>query len=277
MTDSEDKSSKRAAAGEKHQTEKEEPQAKKPKVEKQTTIEEAFDKDETNGDVKEESKKENQAEGEDTKPEEKLTPKDESAVKPGEEDNVPSSILEKGIIYFFIRGRVGIDTPEQVNDIARSYILLRPIDKDAKLGDGPIGDAGNTRLMALPKKVLPTSGQDRFMVFVEKSDVSFQTIKDEFLQGSDYETKTAGTRHSPAAKPAGEGVYAITTTGRESHLAYMLTLPEKPEDFQSDLGLREKGSFILSTKNPQYSGPAYAQLPEGPDYPKEYYLRPRSL
>lgn len=270
MTDSKSKSDQRAVTGEKHQTDKEEPQTKKAaKTEKQKTIEESFDKDENKDNVKEESDKDDKEEGKEAKTKEKPNAKGESAVQPGGETDVPSNILEKGIIYFFIRGRVGIDTPEQVDDIARSYILLRPIEKDAKLGEGPIGDAGNTRLIALPKKVLPLSGKDRFMVFVEKSNASFKTLKDSFLEGSDYETKTAGTRHTPAAKPAGEGVYAITTTGRESHLAYMLTLPEKPEEFQTDLGLREKGSFIVSTKNPQYSGPAFAQLPKGPDYPKE--------
>lgn len=286
MTETRSQSGKQAA-GEKHQTEAEEQhQAKKAKTEKQATIEESFDKEEKNGDdVKEEEPSEKATKGEEEDEEEtkgrdnkksgqKPTKKGESAVKPGEEDDIPSNILEKGIIYFFVRGRVGIDDPEEVGDIARSYILLRPIEKDAKLGEGPIGDAGNTRLMALPKKVLPLSGKDRFMAFVEKSDASFQKIKDTFLEGSDYTTKTAGVRHTPAAKPAGEGIYAVTTTGRESHLAYMLTLPEEPKDFQGDLGLREKGSFIISTKNPQYSGPAYAQLPQGPEYPDEYDVGP---
>ena len=253
-----------AAAGEKHQTEHEGPEAKRPKTEKQPTIEESLGKDKADGESKDEKPEE---EGDND-----ATPqisKDESAVKPAEEDDIPTSILEKGIIYFFMRGRVGIDKPSSVNDIARSYILLRPIEKDAKLGEGPIGDAGNTRLLALPKKVLPVSGKDRFMVFVEKSGTSFADLKEEFLSSSDYETKTAGTRHTPAATPFGEGIYAITTTGRESHLAYMLTLPEKPDSVQEDLGLREKGSYILSTKNPQYEGPANARLPEGPRFSKE--------
>ncbi|KAK3336330.1 hypothetical protein B0T19DRAFT_409188 [Cercophora scortea] len=205
---------------------------------------------------------------------------DESAVEPGGRDGsetMPSSILEKGIIYFFFRGRVGIDEPSEVDEIARSYILLRPIDKDAKLGSGPIGDAGNTRLCAIPKKVLPLSGKDRWISFVEKSGASFQQIKDEFLSASDYATKTAGTRHSPAATPVGEGVYAITSTGRESHLAYMLTLPDKLGEVQKEIGLREKGSFILSTKNPEYPGPASTQLPKGPEYPEEILKEFRSL
>lgn len=250
-----------AAAGEKHQTEHESPDPKRTKTEKQPTIEESLGKVEDN-EASEKKEKDEHENGE-------AEAKTESAVQPNEEPDVPSSILEKGIIYFFIRGRVGIDEPTEVNDIARTHMILRPIEKDAKLGEGPIGDAGNTRLLALPKKVLPLSGKDRFMVFVEKGNASFAELKEEFLTSSDYTTKTAGTRHTPAPAPVGEGIYAITTTGRESHLAYMLTLPEKLGSAQESLGLKEKGSFILSTKNPNYPGPASAQLPEGPEFPKE--------
>lgn len=184
------------------------------------------------------------------------------------DESTPSSILEKGIIYFFFRGRVGIDEPSNVDDVARSYIVLRPIPHGSKLGDGPIGDAGTNRLLALPKKVLPASPKDRFMIFVEKAKASMEDIKSSFAS-SDYATKTAGTRHTPAATPIGEGVYAITTTGRESHLAYILTIPSELSEVQKDVGLRERGSFVTSVKNPQYAGPANATLPEGPKYPQE--------
>jgi hypothetical protein len=192
------------------------------------------------------------------------------AVDPTEcEDETPASILEKGIIYFFFRGRVGIDDPSSVSDIARSYMVLRPLPHGARLGEGETGDAGNCRLLALPKKVLPVSGKDRFMVFVEKTQMSFKDLKETFLSASDYTTKTAGTRYTPAATPVGEGIYAITTTGQSSHLAYILTIPAELSEVQQDVGLRERGSFIMSTKNPKYPGPANARLPQGPDYPKE--------
>lgn len=74
-----------------------------------------------------------------------------SAIEKGEREGVPSNILEKGIIYFFFRGRVGIDDPSSVDDLQRSYIVLRPIEKDAKLSEGTIGDAANSRLIAVPK------------------------------------------------------------------------------------------------------------------------------
>lgn len=203
------------------------------------------------------------------------------AQKPSEKKDdtksVPSSILEKGIIYFFYRSRVNITAPSSVDDIARSHIILRPIAKDAKLGTRSISDAGNTRLCLIPKKTLPRTGRDRWTALVQKSGASFQTLKDEFLASSEYETKTAGARHNPAATPVGEGVYAITSTGRESHLVYLLTLPEELGEVQREMGLKERGSFIIATKNPEYPGPASARLPKGPEYPKEWVRTLRRL
>ncbi|KAI0202011.1 hypothetical protein F4808DRAFT_92181 [Astrocystis sublimbata] len=193
-----------------------------------------------------------------------------TAEEPGaREDEVPSSILEKGVIYFFFRGRVGIDEPSNVNEIQRSFMVLRPLNPGAKLGEGTIEDAANLRLIAVPKKVFPRSGKDRWIAFVEKKDASLKELKDEFLSSSEYETKTMGTRHTNAATPAAEGIYAITTTGRESHLAYMITLPSELGEVQTELGLKQKGSFILSTRNPAYDAPRNVALPEGPAYSKE--------
>ena len=181
-----------------------------------------------------------------------------------------------GILYFLFRGRVGIEDPHEVNDIARSFMVMRPLPHDAKLGDGPIGDAGNCRLVALPKKVLPMSGKDRFLSFVEEANVSFLDLKGTF-KASEYETKTLGTRHRPAMTPVGEAVYAITTTGRESHLAYILTIPEQLGEVQKDIGLKERGSFIISTKNPQTSSPASANIGKSPDFPQAILDEFRSL
>ena len=201
-------------------------------------------------------------------------PEAENAVEDSSKraEAVPSNVLEKGIIYFFFRGRVGIDEPNDVSDIARSYIILRPLPQGAKLGDGPIGDDGNNRMLALPKKVLPVSPKDRFMTFVEKANTSMDDIKSQ-LSSSDYTTKTAGARHTPAAAPIGEGIYAITQTGRETHLAYILTIPSELGEIQQGVGLRQRGSYITSAKNPQVPGPANANLPQGAEYPQEYVLR----
>lgn len=186
-------------------------------------------------------------------------------------DAQPSNILEKGIIYFFTRGRVGVDDPDNVQDLQRSYFVLRPLPPGAKLGDGVVEDMKNNRLLALPKKVWPKSGQDKFMVFVEKAKATMVDLKENFFQGSEYNTKTTGVRQTPPITPIGEGVYAITSVGNrnETHLAYMLTIPREPGEMQEDVGIRSKGSFVLSLKNPDVKGPANATLPQTADFPKE--------
>ena len=156
-------------------------------------------------------------------------------------------------------------------------MVLRPIPTGAKLGVGPIGDDKNARLIAIPKKVLPRSGKDRFLAFVEKSKASFSELKNDFMSASDYATKTAGTSHSPPVTPLAEGVYAITTTGRDSHLAYMITIPNELGEVQKDVGIKESGSFVLSAKNPKFPGPANASLGKGPGYPQDIIQEFRDL
>ncbi|KAK7532970.1 tetrapyrrole biosynthesis, uroporphyrinogen III synthase [Phyllosticta citribraziliensis] len=186
------------------------------------------------------------------------------------EKKQPSNILEKGIIYFFTRSRVGVDDAESPDDLQRSYFVLRPLPKGAKLTDGAIEDTDNNRLFALPKKVLPKSPNDRFMAFVEKANASMKQLKDEFFAGSSHETKTRGTQHQSPMTPLGEGVYAITeTSGRSGHLAYMLTIPQELGEVQHEMGIRNKGSFAVSVKNPTRKGPANASLPQTPDFPQE--------
>ena len=194
------------------------------------------------------------------------------AVEPGarDESDIPPTILEKGVIYFFFRSRVNVDDPQDVNDVARSFLLMRPIPLDAKLGDGPIGDEKNCRLLALPKKVLPKSGKDRFVTFVEKFNTSFAELKDDFLTGSEYETKTQGTRHTAPVTPLAEGIYAITSSGRDSHLAYIINIPSELGEVQKDFGLKERGSFVASVKNPDQPPTGNQQnVPPGAKYPPE--------
>ena len=184
---------------------------------------------------------------------------------PQRKAQIPSNIIEKGIIYFFTRSRVNVGDPHGVRHLQRTYFVLRPLPKDAELGQGPIPESDENRLAVLPKKVFPNSSKDRFLAFVEKGGVSMKALKEEFFPGAEYETKTAGTRQTPTVVPLGEGVYAITAMGRTSYLTYILTIPREVGQVQSDIGLREKDSF----KNPTKKGPAYAQLPRGPEYPKE--------
>ena len=73
------------------------------------------------------------------------------------------------------------------------------------------------------------------------------------------------------AQPIGEGIYAIAKSDneRQSHFVYMLTIPEKPSELQQDFGLQEKGSFVISVRNPKTPAPPNAGIPEPAKYSQE--------
>jgi hypothetical protein len=162
------------------------------------------DKDREQKPIKEEEAKEKNGEKTADTEEAKEAVKEEQEQKPGNlkrsesvvkdeerEAEIPSNILEKGIIYFFFRPRVGVEDPHSISDVARGFIVLRPLPLGAKLGEGTLEDLGNARLLALPKKVLPKSHRDRFWAFVEKASSSIKDLREQFAS-SEHETKTAG-------------------------------------------------------------------------------------
>ncbi|KAJ5197967.1 uncharacterized protein N7498_007084 [Penicillium cinerascens] len=186
------------------------------------------------------------------------------------ESTVPSNILEKGIIYFFFRPRVNVDDPHGVGDVARSFFVLRPTPLGAELdqNQGPIDKGARCRLLMLPKKKFPTTPQERDMGFVEKAGQTMKDLQENFVAARTYETATRGERTIEEARPYAEGVYAITSTKRTSHLAYVLTIPAQLGEIQENFGLRHRGSWIVSAKNPKFPGPTSAQLPKDPEYPE---------
>lgn len=108
------------------------------------------------------------------------------------------------------------------------------------------------------------------MAFVEKANTTIQDLKDDFFRGEEYETKTQGTRRTEPVATIAEGVYFITRTeDRSTHLVYAITIPSELGEVQEDLGLRSRGSFVISVKNPERPGPANTNLPQAPNFPKE--------
>ncbi len=87
----------------------------------------------------------------------------------------------------------------------------------------------------------------------------------------------SSTSHVPAATPFACGVYAITSTGRESHLAYHITYPEEMGQVQNELGVRKRGSFICTVKNPKAPGPSNASLQNPAEYPDDIQKKFRNL
>lgn len=182
----------------------------------------------------------------------------------------PVNIVEKGHIFFFFRHRVDVARARGIEDIARSFIVLRPASSEtaSDVKNGSLGFGATFRLLAVPKKVLPNFGGMKEMGFVEKAHVTLNELLETFIAGKDYETKTHGSRTIPEAKLYAKGVYTITSALQCSYLAYILTDPKKLGPVQEDFGLHERGSWIVQSKNPKVFSPPSVSLQDSPDYPE---------
>ena len=167
-------------------------------------------------------------------------------------------VVEQGDIYFFYRPKVETDQAAGLEDVQRFHIVLRPHGRQL------------FRLITIGRKRLPDIGEhERTWGFVDMVAASAREIE-RALREQTYETKTRGTRTRPAARPAGEGVYAFVRAGNKLFLAYQLELPRKPGEVQQELKIPPAGSFAISIKNPEASTPPGVGLrkEEEADYPK---------
>jgi hypothetical protein len=161
-------------------------------------------------------------------------------------------VLERGNIYFFYRPRIEEQAVHGFEDVQRMYMILRAHGKRSY------------RLIIIGEKRLPVvtgAGDRKLWGFVEKVASRAEEVEDE-LDPKTYPTRTRGERHLPAARPAGEGVYAIARHRDHTHLAYALELPTKPGEVQRALNIVEEGSYIISVKNPEAPSPAGTGLDE---------------
>lgn len=169
-----------------------------------------------------------------------------------------SEVLEQGDIYFMYRPRVQQEEAHGFSDVERFYLALKP--------DG----TSRYRLVVVGRKRLPALDEhERNWGFVDMVAEDPRRIEQQ-LREEHYDTKTRGERVRPAARPAGEGKYAIVRMGRDMHLVYALELPEKPGPVQQALNIAPEASFVLSVKNPRKGGSSAAGLKqdEQAHYPK---------
>ncbi|XP_021969917.1 uncharacterized protein LOC110865029 isoform X2 [Helianthus annuus] len=186
-----------------------------------------------------------------------------------EEENTPNvEIQERGDIYFFYRPKVGEEDPHTSDDVQRLYIVLRPHtssqdkqqqEKKKKKKKEPPQEEKSMllRLIVMGKKSLPDpSKRGRpYWGFVELVTTKIQDIKDA-LKGEEYDTKTRGHRHKPAARALGEGVYRILKhhSGKKmhTHLIYKLEFPSEGAENQpqEELNVEREASFLIQIKNP---------------------------
>jgi hypothetical protein len=159
-------------------------------------------------------------------------------------------IVERGDIFFAYRPRVEQDEVGGLGDVQRFFMILKP------QGRAPL------RLAVLGRKRLPEANEhERIWGFIDKIADSGSAIEGE-LREYRYDTKTRGERTLPAARPAGEGKYALLQRGRNLHLTFELELPKRLGEVQEELNIPRQGAYILSIKNPEKPAPPGAGLPE---------------
>jgi hypothetical protein len=159
-------------------------------------------------------------------------------------------VLERGHIYFLYRPRVEEHEPGGQRDLQQFYMVLSPHGEKTY------------RLAVLGREKLPdpsAKGKERYWGFIDAVESDGRALV-EGLTEKTYETKTRGTRHQPAARPAGEGKYQVLRHGDHTHLIYALELPRKPGEVQHELNIEEEGSFIISIRNPDKGAPPRAGL-----------------
>jgi hypothetical protein len=168
-----------------------------------------------------------------------------------------TQVLERGNIYFLYRPRVQREDVRDFRDVQRLYMVLSPQDKQ------------RFRTIVMPKKQLPEVGDEgqRFWGFIEKVARDPKEIVEQELGREQY----GAARFQAAARPAGEGVYAIVWHRDHTHLTYMLELPAQPGDVQQQLNIQQEGSYFLSVKNPDQPSPPGIGLDEEQKakFPKE--------
>ncbi|KAK9367518.1 hypothetical protein V1509DRAFT_626193 [Lipomyces kononenkoae] len=224
--------------------------------------------------LKEEEEKENV---EQNKDEEEQEPKEkkvkheaEAATKSEAGEGPPKNVLEEGLIYFFFRPKVGTTEVSSVEDVQRTYIVLRPLPftaNDMKDNVKRIGK-DDCRMIIIPKKTLPTTGGGRLIGLVTKVHSSVDDITRQ-LDAETYSTKTLGERTLLSARPIAEGVYVLTQEDSMHYLSYILTVPQEHTEIETAFGISQDGRYVVNARNPKYpvSGPIRA--PEGAKYSDE--------
>ena len=176
--------------------------------------------------------------------------------------------IEKGMIYFLYRSRVDSPRACGLEDVARSFIVLRPTPRETPMSHhgGSITLGKTFRVLVVPKKVLPSSSRMKEMGFVEKAGINLKELRETLITELRYDTKSHGTRTVPEARMFANGVYSITSTQHGSCLAYID--PTNIGPVQEDFGLRERGKWLVQSKNPKVVSPPSVSLADKPTYPE---------
>src|SRR5690242_774600 len=162
-----------------------------------------------------------------------------------------AEVLEQGDIYFFYRPKKAVEEVKGIEDVRRFFMVTAP--EEGQL----------YRLFVIGKKSLPevrkteARGSERYWarvggIFKYANELTRELLSDEFRKGD-------------AARPVGEGKYAIVKHQNHTELAYILELPKEPGEAQQELGIEKEASYIISVINPKKQ--AASSIPTGGSYP----------
>jgi hypothetical protein len=188
----------------------------------------------------------------------------------GNSDNSTSAeILEQGDIYFFYRPKKGAEEVKGIEDVRRFFMVTAPESRENN------NKSQLYRLFIIGKKSLPevrkteARASERYWarvggIFKEPDELARELFSDEFRKGD-------------AARPVGEGKYAIVQHQNHTELAYILEMPKEPGEAQKELGIEKEASYIVSVINPKK--PAASSTVDGGKYPstEEIPMYPEDL
>jgi hypothetical protein len=154
-----------------------------------------------------------------------------------------ADVREAGEVHFFFLPRVEEESPESLDDVQQFLVAVVPRGRP------------RFRLLRIGRKRLPdVDRRERVWAYVEAVGDDPVVIRRRLLPEV-YETRTRGTRHQPAARPVGEGVYAIVRRDRDTQLAYLLSTPAEPGPVQRELNIGAAARYIISVRNPEAATP----------------------
>jgi hypothetical protein len=145
--------------------------------------------------------------------------------------------LEEGTATFLYRPRVEEQHPDELDDVQRLIIVLRP------------DEAAFERAIAIGRKRLPPSSRrDRFWGFVDLVLTPYDMHA--ALGAQVYGTKTRGLRHLPAARPFASGSYEIATHGTHSHLRWRIERYDADDAIAAEVDVERDADYIVTVANP---------------------------
>jgi hypothetical protein len=187
-----------------------------------------------------------------------------SQTAPATNQEEQAQMLEHGDIYFFYRPKVGSDQVKNINDVRRFFMVMAPEGTERKQRK----QKQLYRLFVIGKKSLPeirkseARASERYWarvggIFQDANELTEELLSDEFRQGD-------------AARPVGEGKYAIVKHQTHAELACILEIPNEPGQAQNELGIEKEASYVILVINPKIPVPAgYPSTEVPPKYPKE--------